>query len=93
MSNFLVSVLLVSVLQGLGAIALLTAMHWRLTLVLLVVAIFFWLLQAAFKSRIKRKYSRWRDEFDSFSSKVQGLLQSIRLVRAYATEDKEAGRR
>ena len=87
--NFLVSVLLVSALQGLGAIILLGTLHGPLTLLLVVVAGAFWALQAYFKSRIKRKYSAWRDEFDSFSAKVQGLLHGIRLVRAFATEERE----
>lgn len=90
MANFLVSVLLVSGLQGLGAVLLLAHLHLPLTLLLLAVAGAFWGLQAYFKARIKRKYAAWRDEFDSFSGKVQGLLQSIRLVRAFATEERES---
>jgi ABC-type multidrug transport system fused ATPase/permease subunit len=90
MANFVVSNLLVSALQALGAIAVLWYKNWTLTVLLLVVALAFWALQAYFKSRIKLVYSRWRVEFDSFSAKVQGLLQGIRLVRAFATEDREA---
>jgi subfamily B ATP-binding cassette protein MsbA len=90
MANFLVSVLLVSALQGLGAVALLWGLHWPLTALLLGVAVAFWALQAWFKARIKRRYSLWRGEFDSFSAKVQSLLQSIRLVRAFAAEDRES---
>lgn len=89
MANFIVSVLLVSALQGIGAVLLLARMHLPLTLLLLAVAGVFWALQAWFKARIKRKYAAWRDEFDSFSAKVQTLIQSIRLVRAYATEEHE----
>ena len=87
--NFIVSVLLVSVLQGLGALILLSRLHGPLTLLLVVVAFAFWALQEYFKKRIKKKYSAWRDEFDTFSSKVQGMLHSIRLVRAFAAEDRE----
>jgi ABC-type multidrug transport system fused ATPase/permease subunit len=90
MANFLVSVLLVSALQGLGAVILLWRMHWQLTALLLLVAGAFWALQAYFKGKMKKRIGAWRDEFDSFSSKVQGLLQSIRLVRAFANEDREA---
>ncbi len=90
MANFLVSVLLVSALQGLGALVLLWGLHWQLTALLLGVALAFWALQEYFKARIKKRISAWRGEFDSFSAKVQSLLQSIRLVRAFANEDREA---
>jgi ABC-type multidrug transport system fused ATPase/permease subunit len=90
MANFIVSVLMVSALQGVGAVVLLWMQNWQLTVLLLVVAGAFWGLQAYFKSRIKVVYGRWRVEFDSFSAKVQDLLQSIRLVRAFAAEDREA---
>jgi subfamily B ATP-binding cassette protein MsbA len=89
LANFIVSILLVSALQGLGAIILLWNMHWPLTALLLAVALAFWGLQEFFKSRIKVKYSLWRQEFDSFSAKVQSMLHNIRLVRAFATEDRE----
>lgn len=90
MANFLVSVLLVSALQGLGAVVLLWNLHWELTALLLLVAGAFWGLQEYFKARMKKRISAWRGEFDSFSAKVQNLLQSIRLVRAFANEDSEA---
>jgi len=90
MANFVVSNLLVGAIQAVGAIAVLWYMNWPLTALLLVVALAFWGLQAYFKSRIKHVYGRWRYEFDSFSAKVQDLLQGIRLVRAFATEDREA---
>jgi len=90
MANFFVSTLMVSALQVLGAVVVLGLRNWQLTVLLLVVALAFWGLQAFFKARIKLGYSRWRGEFDSFSAKVQDLLQGIRLVRAFATEDREA---
>ena len=89
MANFVVAVLMVSVLQAVGAVVLLARLDRGLTGLLLLVALAFWGLQAYFKARIKRRYGRWRDDLDSFSAKVQSLLQSIRLVRAFATEDRE----
>lgn len=90
MANFVVSNLLVMGLQALGAVVVLWLRDRLLTAVLLVLALVFWALQAYFKARIKRVYGCWRDEFDSFSAKVLDLLQGIRLVRAFATEDREA---
>jgi ATP-binding cassette subfamily B protein len=90
MANFVISTLMVSAVQALGAVVVLWLKNWQLTLLLLVVALAFWGLQAYFKQRIKLVYGRWRIEFDTFSAKVLDLLQGIRLVRAFATEDREA---
>jgi ABC-type multidrug transport system fused ATPase/permease subunit len=90
MANFMVSVLLVSALQGVAAIIILGTQNGLLTALLLLMALAFWGLQAWFKARIKARISLWRDDFNSFSAKVQSLLHSIRLVRAFATEDREA---
>ena len=90
MANFIVSVLLTSMVRGLGAVAMLWFMNRQLTVLLLVVALAFWGLQEFFKKRIKARYKLWRTEFDSFSAKVQVLLHSIRLVRAFTTEQQES---
>ncbi len=90
MANFVVSNLLVSALQALGALVILWIRSAALTASLLLVALALWGLQALFKARIKAVYKRWRDEFDRFSAKVQDLLQGVRLVRAYTAEDREA---
>jgi ABC-type multidrug transport system fused ATPase/permease subunit len=91
MSNFAISVLLVSLVQALGTLVLMFKMHWQLSLLVCVVAVIFWGTQHAFKSSIKKRYKAWRDEFDAFSAKVQQLISAIRLVRAYATEERESG--
>ena len=90
MANFIVSVLLTSMVRGLGAVVMLWFMNWQLTVLLLVVAMAFWGLQEFFKKKIKVRYKLWRTEFDSFSAKVQVLLHSIRLVRAFTTEERES---
>ena len=90
MANFIVSVLMTSAVRGLGALVILWAMNWKLTALLLAVALAFWGLQEFFKTKIKVRYRLWRTEFDSFSAKVQVLLHSIRLVRAFTTEERES---
>jgi subfamily B ATP-binding cassette protein MsbA len=90
MANFIVSVLMTSAVRGLGALCILWFMDWKLTALLLVVALAFWALQEFFKKKIKVRYRLWRSEFDSFSAKVQVLLHSIRLVRAFTTEERES---
>ncbi|HXB98005.1 MAG TPA: ABC transporter ATP-binding protein [bacterium] len=90
MANFIVSVLMTSAVRGLGALCILWFMNWKLTALLLVVALAFWALQEFFKKKIKVRYRLWRSEFDSFSAKVQVLLHSIRLVRAFTTEERES---
>jgi ABC-type multidrug transport system fused ATPase/permease subunit len=89
MANFIVSTLMVSALQAVGGVAVLWVKSWQLTSLLLGVAVAFWALSAYFKAKIKKVYARWRLEFDTFSAKVQDSLHSIRLVRAFATEDRE----
>jgi len=90
MANFIVSVLMTSMVRGLGALVILWVMDWKLTMLLLAVALAFWGLQEFFKKKIKVRYRLWRSEFDSFSAKVQVLLHSIRLVRAFTTEESES---
>jgi subfamily B ATP-binding cassette protein MsbA len=90
MSNFIVSVLLVSLATAVGTLAFMFRMDWQLTLMVCLIPALFWLVQEAFKARIKRRVKAWRDDFDSFSSKVQQLISAVRLVRAYATEDLES---
>jgi subfamily B ATP-binding cassette protein MsbA len=89
MSNFIVSVLMVSLITACGTLFLMFRMHWQLALLVCLIAGVFWATQELFKSRIKSRIKAWRDEFEAFSAKVQQLIGAIRLVRAYATEERE----
>ena len=89
MSNFIVSVLLVSAVTAIGTLALMIWMSWKLSVLVVIATAVFGVFAYMFRETAKARYKLWRESFDTFSSQVQELIQSIRLVRAYASEDRE----
>ncbi len=89
MSNFVATVLVVSGVTALTTFAILFSMSPAMTLVVASILPLFWLGQAFFKKRILERHRAWKEQFDGFSARVQEMLQAMRLMRAFATEERE----
>jgi len=92
MSNFLLTGLAVSSLTASFTLALMAHLDWRLTLMVLAMVPLVAVVNGALKGRVQERQQAWKSQYEGYSSRVQGLLESVRLVRAYGNEAYEQRR-
>ena len=92
MSNFLLTGLAVSGLTAAFTLALMAHLDWKLTLMVLAMVPLVAAVNGALKGRVQERQQAWKDYYEGYSSRVQGLLESMRLVRAYGNEAYEQRR-
>jgi ABC-type multidrug transport system fused ATPase/permease subunit len=67
-------------------------LDWRLTLMVLAMVPLVAVVNGALKGRVQERQQAWKSQYEGYSSRVQGLLESVRLVRAYGNEAYEQRR-
>ncbi len=91
----LTSNLATAISQGLtlvGALAIVIALNWRMTLFILLLAPAMGLIAAFFGRRVRRISTEVQDELAGSSSIVEEVVQTIRVVKSFVREQYEIAR-
>ena len=91
MTNNLASLLSQLFVFG-GSLALMLALNWRLTMLILGIAPFIAIFAVVFGGRLRRMSTEVQDRLASSNALAQEILNGVRVVKAFAREQYEAER-